>query len=155
MGLAALTQAMVSRTSFSSGSAWPSDLLTHLGGFAVVLALAAGLAMRAWIRRPCRLGSVPTLSREQLASLARGNTGLLEMVLAEMVWNGHLNVNREQGTLVMASSHAAQTDWSTTERLVLEHLHQAGTLNKLYDELARFQNSPHALTKETMRFMIS
>lgn len=65
----------------------------------LVLATVVGLALRHLMRRPGTRSAVPRLSAEQLAYLARGGKGALDVALAQLVDRGVFRPNREARTL--------------------------------------------------------
>jgi uncharacterized protein (TIGR04222 family) len=65
----------------------------------LALATVVGLALRHLMRRPGTQSAVPRLSAEQLAYLARGGKGALDVALAQLVDRGALQPNRDRKTL--------------------------------------------------------
>lgn len=88
----------VARASRAAGTATSAsaDLQVML---LFALAMAVGLALRRLIRRPGTQSAVPRLSAEQLAYLARGGKGALDVALAQLVDCGALQPNRDRKTL--------------------------------------------------------
>ena len=93
-----LARATSSTASATSATADPQAMLLLL-----LLAMAVGLVLRRLIRRPDTQATSPLLSAEQLAYLARGATGALDVALAQLVDRGVLRPDRHSTKLVLTS----------------------------------------------------
>ena len=84
----------------SSSTASATSAFVFLAAmFLLPLAIAVGLVFRRLIRRPDHQSAIPLLSAEQLAYLARGARGALDVALAQLVDRGVLRPNRDKKTL--------------------------------------------------------
>ena len=94
----AIASIPMARASSATGTATSAsaDLQVML---LLALAMAVGLALRRLFRRPETQSAIPRLSAEQLAYLARGGKGALDVALAQLVDRGVLRPNRETRTL--------------------------------------------------------
>ncbi len=101
-----------------TGSA-PSATVDPPAMLLLLPAMAVGLVIRRLIRRPDPQTTVPLLSAEQLAYLARGVTGALDVALAQLVDRGALQPNRQTKTLnltIYSSSWASLLEQQLIER---------------------------------------
>jgi hypothetical protein len=94
----AIASTPMARATSSTGSSTSAtaDLPSML---LLLLAMAVGLVIRRLIRRTDTQTAIPLLSAEQLAYLARGATGALDVALAQLVDRGVLLPNRDKKTL--------------------------------------------------------
>lgn len=83
----------------SSKGSTPSATVDPSAMLLLLLAIGVGLVIRRLIRRPDTQTTIPLLSAEQLAYLARGATGALDVALAQLVDRGALQLNRDKKTL--------------------------------------------------------
>jgi uncharacterized protein (TIGR04222 family) len=99
--------------------------------------MAVGLVMRRLIRRPDTQATSPLLSAEQLAYLARGATGALDVALAQLVDRGVLLTNRMMKTLDLVS-HPPTSASPLEQQLVERHkqLMKATSMTPAYEKLA-------------------
>jgi uncharacterized protein (TIGR04222 family) len=98
LAVCTVVSASLARATSSTASATSAtdDLQAML---LLLLAMAVGLVIRRLIRRPDTQATSPLLSAEQLAYLARGATGALDVALAQLVDRGALLPNRDKKTL--------------------------------------------------------
>ena len=92
----ASTPLALASSSTASATSATADLPAML---LLPLAMALGLVIRRLIRRPNTQTAIPLLSAEQLAYLARGARGALDVALAQLVDRGVLLPNRDKKTL--------------------------------------------------------
>lgn len=103
----------------------------------LLLAMAVGLVIRRLIRRPDTQATSPLLSAEQLAYLARGATGALDVALAQLVDRGVLRPNRMMKTLDLVSDPPPSAS-PLEQQLVQRHkqLTKATSMTPAYERLA-------------------
>ena len=94
----AIASTPMARATSSTGSA-TSATADLPAMFLLPLAMAVGLVFRRLIRRPDHQSAIPLLSAEQLAYLARGARGALDVALAQLVDRGVLLPNRDKKML--------------------------------------------------------
>jgi uncharacterized protein (TIGR04222 family) len=93
----------------------------------LALATVVGLALRHLMRRPGTQPAVPRLSAEQLAYLARGGKGALDVALAQLVDRGVLRPNREARTLHLSFVASPWTS-ALQEQLIQRSMQLSRTL---------------------------
>lgn len=128
----------------STGSA-PSVTVKLPAMLLLLLAMAVGLVIRRLIRRPDTQTNIPLLSAEQLAYLARGATGALDVALAQLVDRGVIRPDQQRKTLRLTSPPSPSsspleqqlvyrltqlTPMPTYERLVTPSIYDYSTLKK-------------------------
>ncbi|MCT0206554.1 TIGR04222 domain-containing membrane protein [Synechococcus sp. CS-1332] len=132
-------------SSTSSATSATADLQAML---LLLLAMAVGLVIRRLIRRPDAQATIPLLSAEQLAYLARGATGALDVALVQLVDRGVLRPDQHSTKLVLTSS--ASPSSSPLEQQLVHRLTQLAHM-PTYENLIALSAYNYSTLKNSLR----